>query len=868
LNNEDARNKKNALFDLNSSQFSAPRSTISDNINPISRPQTSDNRKEDPIDSIGEINLAHSRRRNMPARQANRPFTSPGILEGKLDDDKNDPIYGGATDTFEKRPLSKDKDGDSDEESEYLSAIMSRNSRQPNKTLAAARNPKPTTFLDIGNVGNTISNADTPKRSPTSQNNDKYTTKDAFFPAANARLIDEKESTITRGFNRRGGDNSIVDPTGTNIPMTQSTNTTVDGRKTATRKDYLNSKLDEQLNPNKPTLTTGGVSEENRSEFRAPMHHEINNTGLKEAEQYYKRFIDELKTAHSDERRKLEDVHQKELELLRKEKQILIENLENSITRERDRLKELHIIEIEGKDRMHKYELERQKHVLEEQNEGLKRQLEAQVHLNALADEIKYSSNKLVTLSDKMQSDKSVDDVNKKQELLIRERQLKELEIRLRHEQELLDNERRRYEKMRLDLDAKESEIVRHAEKEKELLRQEYSRLTELQSSIRNSELDKRKEITIEKENLDALRLQLEKEGLKIKEEYNNKYRDLEVQMTLFDQQKQQFNKIIQESENELKKKHEEVDNVRKRATLQEADCLRKLKNTETKEMQITKTYDELQTKVDIFNMEKANFEKEKYMINEIATKTKEESESINRFKRDFDTEKERNQRMKMELDYYAQSLQSEKLKHEGEKSNIAQMQKILENLRYGYVKDMTVQNMSKTFNNVKPTTAEPPKPTLNEYYSSQMPPKPITHQRSDSLINVKSTSTAPNFFKKNMSEKRGPSYPYERASLKEDRETRRDTVQPPKSAHRDSSGARGFNLNMFMDQLKTLDQASNVNQNYITKEKENLLKVKLDNEIGHLNKMRSSLSSGMSGIASPLSSAKLYSASGASEKI
>ena len=46
------------------------------------------------------------------------------------------------------------------------------------------------------------------------------------------------------------------------------------------------------------------------------------------------------------------------------------------------------------------------------------------------------------------------------------------------------------------------------------------------------------------------------------------------------------------------------------------------------------------------------------------------------------------------------------------------------------------------------------------------------------------------------------------------------------------------------MEQLKNIDQASNENQNYISKEKENLIRNKFDSDTTHLNQLRNSLTS------------------------
>lgn len=72
--------------------------------------------------------------------------------------------------------------------------------------------------------------------------------------------------------------------------------------------------------------------------------------------------------------------------------------------------------------------------------------------------------------------------------------------------------------------------------------------------------------------------------------------------------------------------------------------------------------------------MDKLGFEREKIRVQEIATKSQQDTEMVLKFKREFENEKEKSQMLKLELDKYAQGIQHEKLKIEEEKNALTVM--------------------------------------------------------------------------------------------------------------------------------------------------------------------------------------------------
>lgn len=545
---------------------------------------------------------------------------------------------------------------------------------------------------------------------------------------------------------------------------------------------------------------------------------------LKDTEDYYKGALEDLKKHHREEKEKWEAAHAKEVELLKKEKSMLLEQMEVSLQRERDRLKELHQLELQSKDKMHSYELERQKHLLEEQAESLKKQLEAQIKLNALAEEVRLSSNKLQTLSDKIDAEKRFDDNSKKRELDERERLTEEREMKIKADLDILEREKQRYDRLLMDLDEKENEAMRKIDREKTLVAQEYRRLSELQESLKQAELEKRRELTNEKAQLENLRVKLEKESLEIKEEYRKKYADLEIQISLFEEQKKEFLRQHSEDEKILRRKIDEADALRKKIAQEESELLKKLKNAEIRELQLVKMTDELQTKLDLLNMERSTFEQEKLKVHEIAKRASEEMEFVNKFKMEFDMEKEKNHRMKIELDSYATTLQKERLKIDEEKASLTLLQKTLEGMRYGYVKELSTGGGTTT----QGVSGKPPVSNLRATATAGFPMKgndsDAPHQRSGSVGLTHADSG------KNFNETAGAIGPGGDRSFSRGRE---------RSEGKRPSLNKSFDLGSYMEQLKHLDKSSSVHNDYILKEKENLIRNKINIETGHLYKPR-----------------------------
>lgn len=810
---------------------------------------------------IDELSMPFSRRKGrgktLRERESSRPFTSPGDIAGNVKDEEsrigtrdNVSNQGGfdLTSNYEAKSIQNKDENEDEDHSEYIPTGLARPvSRGGDKKFTKSR------------IGGDSGDFGAKKLLGSAFGDDKSDTPSILAP--------KKSVPETGGY----GELST-----SNITAIHADTTGVTRRARGSHTEILDlgkppmTKFEEKMaSLGRPATGTGIPQAQPKTEISLPgfddgvsrqganlqgneksfLGEETIKKILKDTEEYYKSTLEDLKKHHREEKERWEAAHTKEIEMLKREKQTLLDQMEINVQRERDRLKELHKLEMESKDKMHSYEIDRQKHLLEEQTESLKKQLEAQIKLNALAEEVRSSSNKLQTLTERIESERRIGDHGKKSDLDQRERLIEEREMKIKTDLEILEREKQRYDRLLMELDERESESMRKIDREKDQISQEYKRLSELQESVKNGELEKRRELNSEKTQLETMRVRLEKENLEIKEEYRRKYHELEIQIMLFEEQKREFTKRQTEDEKSLKKKIEEVDAIRKKLAYEEADLLKKLKDAETRELQLVKMMDELQTKLDLYNMEKSTFESEKMKVYEIAKKAREESEAVNKFKMEFDREKEKNQRMKIELDSYATALQAERLKLDEERSSLTLLQKTLEGMRYGYVKE---------YNTTGPGfVGKPPIPSQRTTFANEFPSKlnetmPQTHRPGTAGLG---TNEFPSRLNETMANTHRPGTTglMAKSASSKNLQDFSDTTRPSTNrvsantnkytSERRRSNVSSFDLSRYMEELKHIDKSNSINKEYITREKENLLRNRIDIEAVHLTRPKTSRS-------------------------
>jgi len=862
VSSEDLSKRKSALFGLsNPSPNLATKSQLSDSglqglqtgLKAQQRPQTTEAKMTRDEDEIGEINIGFSRRGGKTAVTKERPFTSPGNM-GNVKPVTEAKIAGDI-----------EEDDDDDVPSEYLSTVLSRDRKDAKK---------PTTNLKFASSSGTgtakissptnAGDSTTPKKSPRSE---FVTSKEGFYA--------NKEVTISQLIEeKKDGGNFSRNPVGIlgKKELQEPQNQQGQAKSVASiGNPLLRNRIDGHGHTVSSQLSGGSGFGEGSLKDGHGIVLDIGKDGTlqgymreveehykrrsKEAEEYFENRYKQLKNSLEEEKRKWDEIHEKEVKLLKKENEEIRESMNKQMERERERMKEMFNLELESKDKVHKYELERQRHIFEDENDSLKKQLEAQAKLNSLADEIKESSNKLFSISNKIETDKGSGSFGVKGELRQKEKKLEDLERKLLHELEIVNNEKKRIDRMREELETRETEDRQELQKEKEHIRQEFARLTELQEALRRQELEKMRSLEKEKVRFEHEREKLEKESIRLKEEYNKRYHDLEVQVELYELRTREFEKVMEITEASFRQKQEQMEISMRRLVAVETDLIAKVRELEHKEILINKDASEVQSRLNILELERISFEKERGQVLKLADQAREDGEKLRKFRLDFENEQYKNVKLRTELAGLASNLRHEKSKINEEKSNIALMQRTLDSLKHDFVKEVDL-GVHKPFNaDFRPTATfqenrersqeGPIARAYNTFSGSawNSPNKASQKQEVPGERNRMSVREDSRFLKlKNL---RGESL-----GRMEDKETKTggaikiisnsETIpqsklkktwqknainveNPPKEIK--TPILDSFHYGSYMRQLQAYDKVSNSNQSYLTTEKEELSK-------------------------------------------
>lgn len=888
---EDIVKKKNALFGLSNSALSKPQSQQSElqtpqsSQKPVQRPQSMESKPMtlDIDDEIGEINLGFSRRKGKSTGAKDRPATS-SAHESK-------PSFGSKN---EDEVHHVEEEGE-EAESEYLSAVLSRGDKKDKKPAAMLGGIKPgeTMKSSFGKLSLPTETVKSPTSELVISKEGFNSIKESGFPQLGG---DEKRESVKSPVGILGK-KELQEPHGQTTLQGKSVASIVSHGVRKEKADGFGSRY-ENLQGSGLSGTggwDGSIRDMVASTEVVQAKDALTYGHLKETEEYYKRRTKEteeyyenrykrLKEAIEEEKAKWEEIHEKELKLLRKENEDLRENMNRHLERERERMREMMSLEIESKEKIHRYELQRQRRMFEEENDSLKKQFEAQTKLNNLADEIKTSSKKLISISDKIEVGGGSLAHGPRGELRDREKQVEELERKLKHELEMVNDEKKRLDRIRLELESRDNLEKQSLEKERELLRQEYNRLNDLQDSIKKQETDKARSLEKERMMYEVERVKLEKEEMTLKEEYNTKYHELEVQAEVVEMRKREFEKVLDKTEAKFLLQKEELERTTKRLAAIEMDLVARVKELEYKEMQVSKGAEEVQKRMDLLELERITFEKERGQILKMADATRKENAAFRKFRQDFEAEKEDTMRLKGDLTVFAANLRKERNKISEEKSNINMLQKTLEGLKHDYVKEITLGQQKPveiTAQSMYPIeTSQETSPTKQSYvYKSPRSPswgytsKAYTDKENVVVNSVTSPQAVP------MNSDRYVRLKDLRKDVNNGRHERKITpiivVEEPRIIYEDSVKSstkkerkfedpddwmknitpKGipvlgdtFNYRSYMAELKEFDKVSNKNQGYVVTEEEGLKQTKKE--------------------INPLSSPKMYFAGNLSRKL
>lgn len=901
--NPELAKKKEALFGLSNSAMTNMNKTQSSDFQnsnfqdkPQQRPQTMETKQSKDEDDFGEINIGFSRRKNQNSGAKKKPEETKTQETKPLSLSPGRPPLGNKIDIEHKDFAEEDEE----EESKYLSSFLNKDKNQKSSLIGGSKlsgdNAHKSSMGRIGTVSNTAE-ITTPVKSPRSEftmsKEGFFQSKDLYLPPAMGS--DKKEDTsIPRNPIGILGKKDLSEPQGQlqlqqQLTLGKSVTNLGNSAVRKERVDGFGNRIENLQGSGVSNISGDAVS------MHAGFPGGIKDAGLqvylketeeyykkrsKESEEYYENRYKQLKKAVEEEKTKWEEIHEKELKLVKKENEDLKENMNKYLERERERIKEMFALEMESKEKIHSYELQRQRHQFEEENLSLKKQLEAQAKLNSLADEIKTSSNKLISLSDKMENGKSGASFGMKGDFREKEKQLEDMEKRLRHELEMVNDERKRLDRIRLEIETRDREERESMEKERGSVRQEYTRLNELQDSIRKQELDKMRNLEKEKTLYQLEREKLEKESQRTKEEYSRKYHELEVQVELHNVKKNEFDKILDKTEIDFLKKQEEIEATMKRLTGIETDLMRRVKELEHKEALVRKSSDEVQRRLDLLELDRITFEKERNQVLKIADQTREDNEKITRFRLDFEDEQQKNMLLRSELAGFATSLKNERNQLAEERNNFANMSKALETLKHDYVKEIglgqrkalvetnrpPLHNRERSFDaalDKAPFTYVTPAGAT--WGSGQKNPQGRENRHNDGfgvsgavyppndrlvrLKDLKDSMNAENSIWRELrtgteinkvAEENSKAF----KKMMHNSDGFQNWAKSTSNSEMKNQPSEKFDYNNYMAQLKQIDRTSNINQSYIEMEREELLMKKISSNSMYSPKKPYSLAS------------------------
>lgn len=341
------------------------------------------------------------------------------------------------------------------------------------------------------------------------------------------------------------------------------------------------------------------------------------------------------------------------------------------------RTKESYESEAKRKDELHKFELDQLRRKYELEIDSLKREIDQQVKLSSLTTEIQRHSAKLFDISDKLDLQKREENYEKTGEIYKREQILQENERNFQKTLESFENDKRRLDFARQEFD-----------NERSSLRKEYKRLEEFQNMLKLNEHEKFKELSVEKARFLKEKEQFDREKQQFLEEIALKTKQHEQLCAVFEAEKQQIFALNESFQENYRRKLEDVEKAKAKAAQLEAELLRKRTLLEKKELELSKAYDSFATKSEKLRAEQRDFEAEARKVFEIAGEVQKESDFLNNFKRNFDFEKQKLQRKRLELDTFAQLLENKKHGIQREKLDLRNKTQVIENLRFEIVKE------------------------------------------------------------------------------------------------------------------------------------------------------------------------------------
>ncbi|KRX10659.1 hypothetical protein PPERSA_05479 [Pseudocohnilembus persalinus] len=298
---------------------------------------------------------------------------------------------------------------------------------------------------------------------------------------------------------------------------------------------------------------------------------------LKEKEEEFEKQIQQLKKAHSESTDILKRNHIEELKHEKLQREEAMKEMYETIKNEKERIRQVYQEEMNMKDEMHQNEKKLIKKNLEYETQNLKDQIKQQMQMNTLSEELRMNSDKLNKITYQLQNDGgSYQDRNN----LLEEKQyrLKVWEQKLESEQVFIDQEKKRLENLKLEVQNSQLNLQKDLEKERRILQNEYQRIQQLQDTVKSQEVNQQREILVERYQMENERKLIEEEKIRIQQEKLQNVKDVEKTNHILEEKRKNLIQQNQVIEQKFQQQLQQLDKLRAATTTKEIQAEKALK--------------------------------------------------------------------------------------------------------------------------------------------------------------------------------------------------------------------------------------------------------------------------------------------------
>ncbi|CDW83861.1 UNKNOWN [Stylonychia lemnae] len=407
----------------------------------------------------------------------------------------------------------------------------------------------------------------------------------------------------------------------------------------------------------------------------------------KAQEQRNRRDVDDTREEHKKNMKHLEEKHQMKLQLFNEEKRKLIEEMNKTIELEKEKIGNLHKIDVDNREVQYKRNLESQKKVYDSQHDTLRKQLEQQVQLNTFAQEIQKSSGNISTLVSRLSQERESELKRREDDLVKRDLELMDKKKKLAERKAQVELRKKKLALEMEDINQRQQEQKLIFENEKNDINNDLDKIdAEHQQQVResrNHSIDMEVEIRrtkADRERLTVLISQEEKQSIERADELNQLKKSLQ-------NQREQMQTEMQQQERDMKQKIREAKQQQQDVSEEEREFQMREQEFEQENKQVVMDNEKLHEQLDKYCIEKSHFDREAMKIKEQAERDHFDSEKIGFFKANKDRLLDELRKLREDLEMERESIKEDRVKLEMYKNDIKTRQKTIETMRFEFIK-------------------------------------------------------------------------------------------------------------------------------------------------------------------------------------